>query len=91
MDAKLKAWSRSSPAALLLRQDLYSGIINPKEDMPSKVQAKRPEFHDYGKTSFAQNFRKTCNDYLLVKDLDEETVNKWILDGSTTHARTRGK
>ena len=91
MDAKMKPWSRSSPAALTLRQDLYSGIIDPKEDKPSEVQGKRTEFHGYGKTSFAQNFRKTCNDYLLVKDLDEETIHKWILDGQASHVRARGK
>ena len=90
MDAEPKNWSRSCDAAKQLRKDLYENIIDPDE-APRKVQETRPLYKTVPKTKFAPNYRNLANDFVMMRELnDEDALKAWVEDGKPFQ-RKQGK
>ena len=90
MDAEPKNWSRSCEAAKQLRIDLYENIIEP-EDAPKDVQGSRSVYKKVPKNKFAPNYRNLANDFIMMRQLNNECAMKaWVEDGKP-YVRKQGK
>ena len=90
MDAEPKNWSRSCEAAKQLRIDLVEGIIDP-DDAPKVVQSTRPVYMKVPKTKFAPNYRNLANDFVMMRQLNDEcAIKAWVEDGKP-YVRKQGK
>ena len=91
MDAEPKSWTRNGEAAKLLRLDLYEGTVDPMRCKAKDVAKTRDEYKAFPSNRFAANFRNTCNDFLIVRELGEEALSGWVEDGQPPRDRSKGK
>ena len=91
MDAEPKTRTRNGEPAKLLRLNLFEGTINPMRCKAKDVAKTREEYKAFPSNRFAANFRNTCNDFLIVRELGDEALSAWVEDGQPPLDRPKGK